>query len=178
MKSSLAISNFLENITVFHIPLFSPISLHWSLRKAFLPLLAILWNSAFKWVFLFLLCLSLLFFSKLFMRPPHIIILPFFHFLFLGWSWSLPPVQCSKLLSIVLQALFLSDPLPWIYFSLPVYNCKVFDLDHYAWSNGFPYFLQFKSEFGNKEFRIWATVCSRSCFPDCIELLHLWLQRI
>ena len=26
--------------------------LHWSLRKAFLSLLAILWNSAFKWVYL------------------------------------------------------------------------------------------------------------------------------
>ena len=32
------------------------------------------------------------------------------------------------------------------------------------WSNGFPYFLQFKSEFGNKEFMIWATVSSQSCF--------------
>ena len=31
---------------------------------------------------------------------------------------------------------------------------------------------------GNKEFMIWATVSSRSCFADCIELLHLWLQRI
>ena len=26
------------------------------------------------------------------------------------------------------------------------------------WSSGFPYFLQFESEFGNKEFMIWATV--------------------
>ena len=31
-------------------------------------------------------------------------------------------------------------------------------------SSGFPYFLQFKSEFGNKEFMIWATVSSQSCF--------------
>ena len=30
------------------------------------------------------------------------------------------------------------------------------------WSSGFPYFLQFKSEFGNKEFMIWATVSSWS----------------
>ena len=29
---------------------------------------------------------------------------------------------------------------------------------------GFPYFLQFKSEFGNKEFMIWATISSQSCF--------------
>ena len=32
------------------------------------------------------------------------------------------------------------------------------------WSSGFPYFLQFKCEFGNKEFMIWATVSSQSCF--------------
>ena len=41
---------FLKKSLVFHILLFSSISLHWSLRKAFLSLLAILWNSAFKWV--------------------------------------------------------------------------------------------------------------------------------
>ena len=32
------------------------------------------------------------------------------------------------------------------------------------WSSGFPYFLQFQSEFGNKELMIWATVNSWSCF--------------
>ena len=44
---------FLMRSLVLAILLFSSISLHWSLRKAFLSLLAILWNSAFKWV-----CLS------------------------------------------------------------------------------------------------------------------------
>ena len=43
---------FLKRSLVFPILLFSSVSLHWSLRKAFLSLLAILWNSAFKWVFL------------------------------------------------------------------------------------------------------------------------------
>ena len=38
------------------------------------------------------------------------------------------------------------------------------DVPGLLWSSGFPYFLQFKSEFGNKEFMIWATVSSRSCF--------------
>ena len=38
---------FLKRSLVFPILLFSSISLHWSLRKAFLSLLAILWNSAF-----------------------------------------------------------------------------------------------------------------------------------
>ena len=35
----------------FPILLFSSISLQWSLRKAFLSLFAILWNSSFKWVY-------------------------------------------------------------------------------------------------------------------------------
>ena len=49
---------FLKRSLVFPILLFSSTSLHWSLRKAFLPLLAILWNSVFKWIYLsFLLCL-------------------------------------------------------------------------------------------------------------------------
>ena len=43
---------FLKRSLVFPILLFSSISLHWSLSKAFLSLLAILWNSAFKWVYL------------------------------------------------------------------------------------------------------------------------------
>ena len=46
----------------FPILLFSSISLHWSLRKAFLSLLAILWNSAFRCLYL---SFSLLPFSSL-----------------------------------------------------------------------------------------------------------------
>ena len=55
---------FLKRSLVFPILLFSFISLHWLLKKAFLSLLAILWNSAFKWVYLSfspLLVASLLF---------------------------------------------------------------------------------------------------------------------
>ena len=43
---------FLKRSLVFPILLFPCISLHWSLRKAFLSLLAVLWNSAFKWAYL------------------------------------------------------------------------------------------------------------------------------
>ena len=43
---------FLKRSLVLPILLFFSISLHWSLRKAFLSLLAILWNSALKWVYL------------------------------------------------------------------------------------------------------------------------------
>ena len=55
---------FLKRSLVFPILLFSSISLHWSLRKSFLALLAVLWNSAFKWIYLSfspLLLASLLF---------------------------------------------------------------------------------------------------------------------
>ena len=43
---------FLKWSLVFPILLFPSISLHWSLRKTFLSLLAILWDSAFTWVYL------------------------------------------------------------------------------------------------------------------------------
>ena len=43
---------FLKSSLVFPILLFSSVFWHWSLRKAFLSLLASLWNSAFRWVFI------------------------------------------------------------------------------------------------------------------------------
>ena len=76
---------FSKRSLVFPILLFSYISLHWSLRKAFFSLLAILWNSAFKWVYLSFSPLHLVFllFSsicKAFFRQPFCL----FAFLFLG----------------------------------------------------------------------------------------------
>ena len=41
---------FLKRSLVFPILFFSSLSLHWSLKKALLSFLAILWNSAFQWV--------------------------------------------------------------------------------------------------------------------------------
>ena len=76
---------FLKRSLVFPILLFPTISLHWSLRKAFLSLLAILWNSALKWVYLS--------FSPLPFTSLHFIAvckvsadnhLAFLHFFFLG----------------------------------------------------------------------------------------------
>ena len=43
---------FLKRSLVLPILLFSSISLHWSLKKAFLSLLAILWSSVFRWIYL------------------------------------------------------------------------------------------------------------------------------
>ena len=68
--------------------------------------------------------------SQLFVMCHQTTILPFYISFSWRWSWSLPPVQCHEPLSIVLQALCLSDLIPWIYFSLPLYNHKGFDLGH------------------------------------------------
>ena len=183
---------FLKKSLFFPILLFSSISLHWLLRKAFLSLLAILWKSACRWVYLSFppLPFTSLLFSAI-CKPPQTTILSFCISFSWGWFWSLPPVQCHKPLSIVLQALCLPDLIPWIYLSLPQYNHKGFDLGHtWMWSSGFPYFLQFKSEFCNKEFTIWATVSFQSCFcwlyraspslaaKDIIFHISIWLQRI
>ena len=53
-------------------------------------------------IFHFLLCLLLLFFTQLFVRPLQTTILPFCISFYWGWFWSPPPVQCY----IVLQALY------------------------------------------------------------------------
>ena len=62
-----------------------------------------------SYIFPFLLCFSLLFFSQLFCKAS-----PDSHFAFFipfpwGWAWSLYPVQCHEPPSIVHQALYLSD---------------------------------------------------------------------
>ena len=107
---------FLKRSLVFPILFFSSISLHWSLRKVFLSLPCYSLELCIQMLisFLFLLCFSLLFFSELFVRPPQTIILPFCISFSWGWSRSLPPIQCHEPLSIVLQALCLSDLIPWI----------------------------------------------------------------
>ena len=46
------------------------------------------------------------------------------------WTWFSSDQVQNEPLSIVLQAVCLSDLIPWIYFSLPLYNCKGFDLGH------------------------------------------------
>jgi len=68
----------------------------------------------------------------------------------------------------------LSDLIPLIYLSPPLYNNKGFKLGHnwvtYWWPIGFPYFFQFWLEFWNTELMIWATVHSMSYF--------CWLQSL
>ena len=100
--------SFLCAYLVFPILLFLSISLHYSFKKAFPSLLAILWNSAFRWIYISfsLLPLASLLFSAI-LRPPQTANLMFCISFSWGWYWLLPPVQCHKTQSIVLQALCL-----------------------------------------------------------------------
>ena len=72
----------------------------------------------------FIFSFAFSFFTQLFVRPPQTTILLFCISFSWGWSWFLPPVQCHEPPSIVHQALCLSDLIPWIYLSLPLYTHK------------------------------------------------------
>ena len=119
---------FLKRSVVCPILLFSSISLHWSLRKAFLSLLAFLWNFAFKWVYLSfspLLFTSLLF--TVICKASSDSHYAFLHFFFLGMV--LTPVSCTmSRTSVNSSSGTLSDLILWIYFSLPLYTYKGLDL--------------------------------------------------
>ena len=117
-------------------------------------------------------------FSQLFVRPPQTTVLPFCISFSWGWFWSPPPAQCHEPPSIVLQAFFYQI---WSLESINHLHCiNIRDLIYVIPEclSGFPYFMQLDPEFCYKELMSWAIVSSRSCFYDCIELLHLWLQRI
>ena len=62
--------------------------------------------------FLFSFAFGFPFFSQLFVRPPQKAILLFIIYFSWRWSWSLSPVQCHELSSVVHQALCLSDLVP------------------------------------------------------------------
>ena len=88
---------FLNSSLVFPILLFFSISLHCSLKKAsYLSLLFSRTLYSVWYIFPFLHCLSLLFFSHLFVRLPQTIILSSCISFSWGWFWSLLPLQCYK----------------------------------------------------------------------------------
>src|SRR5574338_275793 len=113
MKCSLGISNFLEEISslshyIVFLYFFALITEEgfllspcYSLELCIQMLISFLFSFAFRFSF-----------SQLFVRPPQTTILPFCISFSWGWSWSLPPVKCHELRSIVLQALCLSDLIP------------------------------------------------------------------
>ena len=88
----------------------SKLVLSFLLKKAFF--LSVLFSRTLHsvgYIFPFLLCRLLLFFSQLFVRPNQATTLPSCISFSLGWYWSPPPVQCYKLPTIVLQELCLPD---------------------------------------------------------------------
>ena len=121
---------FLKRSLVFPFLLFSSISLHWLLRKISLSLLAILWNTAFQWVYLSYPPLSIasLLFTAIYKASSdnHF---AFLHFFFL--EMILVNASCTMpWISVHSSSGTLSNLIPWIYLSLPLYNHKGFDLDH------------------------------------------------
>jgi len=89
---------FLKKSLVFPVLLFSSISLHYSLKKAFYLSLIFSGNlPSVGCIFPFLLCLSLLFFSQLFVRPPHTTSLPSCISCSWGWIWLPPPYSVMNL---------------------------------------------------------------------------------
>ena len=169
----LGISNFLEEISslahsVVFLYFFALIT-----EEGFLisPCYSLeLW---FKWI-----CLSfspLLFASLLFTAickassDSHF---AFLHFFFLQMV-LIPVSYTMSQTSVHSSSVTLSDLIPRICFSLPLYNHKGFDLDHTWIASDFPYFLQLKSEFGNKEFMIWAW----STRPVSSWFCFCWLYR-
>ena len=133
MKCSLVFLIFLKRSLVFPFLLFSSISLYWSLKKAFLSLLAILWNSGLSWVYLSFspLPFASLLFTAIFKASSN----NHFAFLhFLSFGIILITVSCTMSQTLVHRSSgtlsIRSNPLNL--FSLPLYNCKGFDLG-YTW---------------------------------------------
>ena len=150
MKCSLGISHFLEKLSSLSHSIVFLYFFQWSLRKAFLSLFAILWNSAFKWIYLSFspLPLSCPLFSAI-CKPSsgnH----GLFAFLFLGddLDHSLLYTVMHRTLYVVHKHCNVRDIVmsqisarsssgtlsirsnPWITLSLPLYNRKGFDLSH------------------------------------------------
>ena len=104
MKCSLGISDFLEEVSSLSHSIVFLCSLHWSPRKAFLSLLAILWNSAFRWIYLsfFPLLFTSLLFSGI-CKASSDNHFAFLHFYFLGMV--LITTSCAKLQTSVHSSL-------------------------------------------------------------------------
>ena len=79
-------------------------------------------------------------------------------------------LQCMKVKierEVIQSCLTPSDPMdcsPPGSSARGTFQARLLEWGAIAFSSGFPYFLHFKSEFGNKEFMIWATVSFQSCF--------------
>ena len=178
MKCCLGISNFLEEISslsysVIFLYFFSLIS-----EEGFLisPCYSLVLCIQMLISFLFCFAFASLLFTGICKPSPES------HFAFLhcfSMGMVLVPVSCTMSRSSTHSSSgTLSDLIPWMYFSLPLYNHR--DL---IWSylKGLVIFSTFFNLSLNLARRSsWSEPQSAPgvVFADCIELLHLWLQRI
>ena len=104
--------------------------LHWSQRKAFLSLLALLWNFAFRWVYISFSLLPLASLFSAICKGSSDNHFDFLHFFFSGMV--LITASCTMLQTSIHSSSgtlhIRSNPLN--HFSLPLYNHKGFDLGH------------------------------------------------
>ena len=160
--------------------LVSSIFMHCSLKKAFFSLLTIFWNSGFSWMHLSLSpLLLLLFFLQLFVKPLQITTLPFcfFFFFHLEWVFSLLLVQHYRPLSTFLQAYYLLGLIPWIYLSPQMHIHWGFK-SYLAGLMVFPHFFSLSLHFAMRNWWSEPQLAAGLVFADCIQLLHLALQRM
>ena len=155
-------------ILVRNVPLISPVFLnrfpvfpflcHFFLcivhlkRPSYLSLLFYVTLLSTGYIFPFLPCFLLLFFPQLYVKLPQTTTWPS------SISFSLEWFLC---LLYNVTNLCLPHLVAWIYSSLPLSIIRDLIYIIPEWPRSFPYFLQFKPEFCNKEPMIWAT---RSCF--------------
>ena len=103
------------------------------------------------------------------------------HFAFLCFFFLrmvLIPVSCTmSRTSVHSSSGSLSDLIPWIYLSLPLYNPKGFK----SYLNSlvvFPTFFNLSLNLAIRSSWSESQAAPSLVFADCIDLLHLWLQKI
>ena len=177
MKCSLGISNFLEEISSLS---HSVVSLYFFTRipeEGFLisPCDSLELCIQMGISFLFSLPLASLLFSAI-CNASSDNYFSFLHFFFLGMV--LITASCTMLWTCIHSSSgTLSDLIPWIYFSLPLYDHKGFDLGH-TWIVVFPTFFNLSLNLAISSSWSEPQSAPSLIFADCIELLHLWLPRI
>ena len=180
MKYSLGIFNFLEEISSLSHSVVFLYFFRWVMRKAFLSVLAILCNSPFKWVYLSFS--PLLFASLLFTdickasSDSHF---AFLHYFFLGMV--LIPVSCTMSWTSVHSSSgtlsIWSSPLN-LFLTSTLYSWGIWFRSYLNSLLVFPTFFNLSLNLAIRS--SWSEPQSDPglVFADCIELLHLWLQRI
>ena len=98
----------------------------------------------------------------------------FLHFFFL--AVVLITASCTVSRTSHSSSGTLSDLIPWIFLSLPLYNRKGFDLGHTWMVEWFSLLFNWSLNFAIRNSWSEPQSALRLIFADCIELLHLQLQ--